>query len=251
MRTKGKVAIVTGSSRGIGRAAALELAHSGLDVVINHRSSEEDAERVEREVRAIGRKALVVKADVSVRDEVATMVNEVLVEFGRIDVLVNNAGYASKETWSAKLEDITEKMWRGPIETDLKGTFVCSQAVAPTMKQQKRGKIINVASTPAIAGDPYGIVYTVAKAGVLGLTKALAWALAPHVQVNAVALGSIRTHWVEWLSKEEKRLFVEETAMKRFGTPEEVARVVAFLASDASDFVTGQTMIVDGGAVMR
>ncbi len=250
MNLKGKVAIVTGSSRGIGRFTAMELAHAGADIVINYRASQEEAERVAEEVRAAGSKALVVKADVSIREEVEIMVNRTLQEFGAVHILVNNAGYASGKLWSTRFEDITDELWRGPIETDLKGTFLCSQAVATIMKQQKEGKIVNVASTPAIAGDPYGLVYAVAKAGILGMTKALAWSLAPHIQVNAVALGSILTGWVDWLSDEEIRAFVNETALKRFGKPEEVARVIAFLASRGSDYMTGQTLIVDGGTVM-
>jgi 3-oxoacyl-[acyl-carrier protein] reductase len=248
---KGKVAIVTGSSRGIGRRIAVELARRGADIVVNHRNSEQEAEKVAEEVRVAGSKALVVKYDVSVRVEVENMVRLTLQEFDAVHILVNNAGYASGDIWSTRFEDITDDMWRGPIEVDLKGTFLCSQAVAKVMKQQKEGKIINVASTPAIAGDPYGFVYAVAKAGVLGMTKALAWSLAPHVQVNAVALGSISTSWVNWLSEEEKQAYVNETALKRFGKPEEVARVIAFLASDGSDYMTGQTLIVDGGTVMR
>ncbi|MBI2936993.1 MAG: glucose 1-dehydrogenase [Thaumarchaeota archaeon] len=251
MSLKGKVAIVTGSSRGIGRYTSLELAQAGADVVINHHKSEEEAERVAEEVLAAGSKALVVKADVSVRREVETLVSRTVQEFGAVHILVNNAGFASGNVWETPFEDITDDLWRGPMEVDLKGTFLCSQAVAATMKQQKEGKIINVASTPAIAGDPHGFVYAVAKAGILGMTKALAWSLAPYVQVNAVALGSISTGWVKWLSHEEIRTFLDETALKRFGKPEEVARVIGFLASNGSDYMTGQTLIVDGGTVMH
>ncbi|MCL4436116.1 MAG: 3-oxoacyl-ACP reductase FabG [Thaumarchaeota archaeon] len=251
MNLKGKVAIVTGSSRGIGRFTALELARAGADVVINYLRSGEEAENVAGEVRAAGSKALVVKADVSVRGEVEAMVSRTVQEFGAVHILVNNAGFASGNVWETPFEDITDEMWRGPMEVDLKGTFLCLQAVAPAMKQQKEGKIVNVASTPALAGDLHGFVYAVAKAGVLGMTKALAWSLAPYVQVNAVALGSILTDWVDWLSDEELQAFVSETALKRFGKPEEVARVIAFLASSGSDYMSGQTLIVDGGTVMR
>lgn len=251
MNLKGKVAIVTGSSRGIGRAIAIELARGGADVVINYSKSVGEAEKVAREVRALGPRALVVKADVSDREEVVEMVNRTLQEFKTIHILVNNAGRSSRALWFTKLEDITEEMWYDVMDVDLKGAFFCSQAVAKAMLSQKEGKIINVSSTPAIAGDPYGMVYTVAKAGILGLTKALAWALAPHVQVNAVALGSIRTGWVDWLDKEQLKVLTDETTLKRLGRPEEVGRVVAFVASNASDFMTGQTIIVDGGAVMR
>ncbi len=251
MSLKGKVAIVTGSSRGIGRSTALELARAGADIVINHRKSEEDAEGVAKEVRAAGSKALVMKADVSSRREVEAMVSRTVQEFGTVHILVNNAGFASGSVWETPFEDITDDMWRGPLEVDLKGTFLCSQAVAAIMKRQKEGKIINIGSTPAIAGDPHGFVYAVAKAGVLGMTKALAWSLAPYVQVNAGALGSISTGWVKWVSDEEIRLFVDETALKRFGKPEEVARVISFLASSGSNYMTGQTLIVDGGTVMQ
>ncbi len=251
MNLKGKVSIVTGSSRGIGKAIALELARGGADVVINYSKSADEAEKVAQEVRASGSRALVVKADVSNREEVVEMVNRAQKEFGAVHILVNNAGYSSRDLWFTKLEDITEKMWSDVMNVDLKGAFLCSQAAAKVMQGQKEGNIINISSTPAVAGDPYGMVYTVAKSGILGLTKALAWSLAPHVQVNTVALGSIRTGWVEWLNEEERRSFTEEMALKRFGRPEEVGRVVVFLASNASDFMTGQTVIVDGGAVMR
>ncbi|MEE9585534.1 MAG: SDR family NAD(P)-dependent oxidoreductase, partial [Nitrososphaerales archaeon] len=197
MNLKGKVSIVTGSSRGIGKAIALELARGGADVVINYSKSADEAEKVAQEVRASGSRALVVKADVSNREEVVEMVNRAQKEFGAVHILVNNAGYSSRDLWFTKLEDITEKMWSDVMNVDLKGTFLCSQAAAKVMQSQKEGKIINISSTPAVAGDPYGMVYTVAKSGILGLTKALAWSLAPHVQVNTVALGSIRTGWVE------------------------------------------------------
>ncbi len=251
MNLKGKVAVVTGSSRGIGRAMAIELAREGADIAINYSRSPDEAEETAREVRASGVRALVVKADVSNREEVVDMVDRTVREFETVHILVNNAGYSSRDLWFTKLEDVTEKMWHDVMDVDLKGSFLCSQAVAKIMLSQKEGKIINVSSTPAVAGDPHGMVYTVAKSGILGLTRAVAWSLAPHVQVNAVALGSIRTGWVDWLSEEELRDFADETALKRFGSPEEVGRVVAFLASSGSDFMTGQTVIVDGGAVMR
>jgi 3-oxoacyl-[acyl-carrier protein] reductase len=251
MNLKGKVSIVTGSSRGIGKAIALELAREGADVVINYSKSRKEAEKVAQTVIESDSRALLVKADVSNREEVIEMVEKTIDKFGRLHILVNNAGYSSRELWYTKLENISPKMWSDVMNVDLKGAFLCSQSVAKTMRDQKEGKIINISSTPAVAGDPYGMVYTVAKSGILGLTKALAWSLAPDVQVNAVALGSIRTGWVEWLNEEEQKIFTDETALKRFGKPEEVGKMVAFLASNASDFMTGQTVILDGGAVMR
>lgn len=251
MNLTGKKAIVTGSSRGIGRSIALELASNGADIAVNYSKSEDIANEVVQEVADLGSQAFSIKANVSNEEEVINMVDVVCNEFGGIDVLVNNAGFSSKNIWFEEFENISEDMWYDVLDVDLKGTFLCSREVSKKMLKQKKGKIINISSTPAIGGDKYGILYSTAKAGILGLTKALAWSLAPNIQVNAIALGSIKTGWIEWLKKEDIQSLINETALKRFGDPNEIGRVASFLASAESSFMTGQTLIVDGGAVMR
>lgn len=247
MKLDAQVAIVTGSSKGVGRAIAVEFAREGAKVVVNYRESKDEATNVVTEIEKIGSTAIAVKADVSDANEVETLVQTAIREFGSIDILVNNAGYISKKVWHAKLSHVTEEMWNNVMNVDLKGTFLSSRAVSPIMMRQKRGKILNISSTPALTGDVYGFAYSVAKAGILGMTKSLARILAPHIQVNAMALGSIETGWIDWLSPKEVQDLIKETALKRFGKPEEVANLAVFLASRDSDYITGQTIVIDGG----
>ncbi len=251
MKLDGQVAIVTGSSSGIGKAIAVEFANEGAEIVVNYAKSEEQAENVVTEIKRGGASAIAVRADVSVRAQVKNLVQTAISKFGRIDILVNNAGYVSKEVWHARLSEVTEQMWNDVMNVDLKGTFLCCKAVSPTMLKQQRGKILNVSSTPALTGDVCGFAYSVAKAGILGMTKSLARMLAPHIQVNAMALGSIETGWADWLSNKELQALIDETALKRFGKPEEVASLAVFLASRDSDYITGQTIVVDGGYYMH
>ncbi len=251
MKLDGEVAIVTGSSRGIGRAIAIEFAREGANVVVDYRVSDADGGKVVADIEKIGSSALAVKADVSDAKQVENLVQTAIKKFGKIDILVNNAGYISKKVWHAKLSDVTEELWNSVMNVDLKGTFLCSKAVSSIMMKQKRGKILNVSSTPALTGDVYGFAYSVAKAGILGMTKSLARILAPHVQVNAMALGSIETGWIDWLSPKEIQDLINETAQKRFGKPQEVADLAVFLASRDSDYITGQTIVVDGGYSMH
>ena len=247
MKLDGQVAIVTGSSRGIGRAIAIAFATEGAKVVVNYRVSKAEAEDTVSEIKKLDSAAVAVKADVSDADQVEDLVKTAAEEFGRIDILVNNAGYISKKVWHASLRDVTESMWNNVMNVDLKGTFLCSKAVAPFMMKHKRGKILNISSTPALTGDVYGFAYSIAKAGILGMTKSLARILAPHIQVNAMALGSIETRWIDWLGPKEIQDLISETALKRFGKPDEVANLAVFLASRDSDYITGQTIVIDGG----
>jgi 3-oxoacyl-[acyl-carrier protein] reductase len=170
-------------------------------------------------------------------------------ELGSLDVLVNNAGLASREIWNSPLEGITVEMWNRVLAVDLLGTFLCTQRAVPLMKDHG-GRIVNISSTPVLTGDIDGIVYASAKAAVLTLTKSLARKLAPEIAVNCMVLGSIETGWLEWLSPELKGSYREGIPLKRFGSPEEVASVATFLASAASSYVTGQSLVVDGGEVM-
>lgn len=221
---KGKVVLVTGGSRGIGAAIARAFAAAGADVAANSRT---------------GGPGLI-RGDVS-RDA-EKIVGEVVRRFGRLDVLVNNAGCADPAGWTDDLDKITDDLWDKVMETDLRGTFRMSRAAARVMK---RGKIINVASIPALVGERAGLVYAVAKAGVLGLTKSLAVRLAPRIQVNCMAFGSMETAWLEWLTPALKESYREAIPLRRFGKPEEAADLALFLAGN--DYVTGQTYVLDGG----
>jgi len=247
MRLKGKVAVITGSAKGIGRATALEFAKEGASVVVNYAKSETAAEET---VKEIGSKAIAVKADVSRKEDVETLMKVAVKKFGRLDILVNNAGHSSDKAWLAELDDIDDALWYSALNIDLKGTFLCSRAASKIMLKQGSGKIVNVSSIPALVGDERGLVYTVAKAGILGLTKALARMFAPKIQVNAMVLGSIKTGWIDWLDKKELTEIMSAIPLKRLGKPEDVAKLAAFLASNDSDFITGQTIIIDGGETM-
>src|SRR3972149_8743068 len=203
MRLKGQVAIVTGSGKGIGRAVALEFAKEGASVVVNYVRSESASQELVGEIEKIGSKAIAVRADVSKKEDAENLVKRAVSKFGRLDILVNNAGHSSKDAWFVKLDDVTDDLWYSILDTDLKGTLLCSRAAARVMQKQASGKIINVSSIPALVGDDRGLVYAVAKAGVLGLTKVRARMLAPKIQVNAMVFGSIRTGWIDWLDKKE------------------------------------------------
>ncbi len=247
---RGRVALVTGGSRGIGRAVCLVLARNGARVAVNCRSSEREARVLVRRLRTHA-PAGVFRADVSSPREVAAMVDAVRRRFGRIDILVNAASHSSPRGWKVRLENMDVGEFDRTLAVDLKGTLLCCRAVAPLMRRRKRGKIVNFASAAAIAGDPTTLLYAGAKMGVVGLTRALARELAPRIQVNAVAPGSIRTGWLDqWkLTARDRAGLLREIPLRRIGEPEEVAEVVRFLAGPRSDFITGQTWIVDGGVV--
>ena len=232
---KGKVALVTGGSRGIGAAIARGFAGAGARVAINYRRS-----RTEAAETAASFGGVAIKGDVGRQAD--KLVDEVVERFGRLDILVNNAGHSERGAWTDDLDAVTDEMWDRVLETDLRGTFKCSRAAARVMK---KGKIINVASIPALTGEREGIVYSIAKAGVVGMTKSLAMLLAPRIQVNCMAFGSIETGWVQWLPPAMRRSYTAAIPVGRFGKPEEVAEVALFLAQN--DWVTGQTVVLDGG----
>jgi NAD(P)-dependent dehydrogenase (short-subunit alcohol dehydrogenase family) len=244
---KGKVALVTGASRGIGRTIALTLAGEGADVAVNYAASGAEAEKTAGEIKETGRDSLVVKADVADKAAVENMVAEVIRRFGRIDILVNNAGLAV----IGPSETLEEKVWRRGIDVLLTGTFFCSQAAGREMIKQKSGKIINIASVNGIVAFPERASYCAAKAGVMALTKVLASEWAKHnINVNAVAPGYIETEMVSHLAAKGKvniREIKARTPGGQLAGPDDVAESVAFLASERSRRINGQTIVVDGG----
>lgn len=249
-RLEGRVALITGGSGGVGAATVRAFAREGADAIAVHYASARDrAEALVAEVEKVGRRALAVQADVSRPDEARRLVQEVVDAFGRLDVLVCYAGHPfRRKEWFAPLEELTEEVLLGPLRVDLLGSVYCVQAAAPHLRASARGRVVLVSSTPALRGDTVGISYLLAKGGLLSLTKALALSLGPDgVHVNCLALGSISTEAMGVLTEQEVRELEEETALGRTGTPEEVARKAVFLASDDADFLTGTTLVVDGG----
>jgi len=247
MRLKGKVSLVTGASRGIGKSIALALAREGSAVALNCSVSVEAGEEVATEIRGLGQSAMVIRADVASKTEVDAMVKRVVDEFGKIDILVNNAGMSVVEA----SEELEERRWRRGIDVMLTGVFFCSQAAGKEMIKQRSGKIINIASVNGIVAFPERVCYSCAKAGVIQLTKVLGCEWARYnINVNAVAPGYVKTHLVEDLV-EKGALDVEELATRtplgRLAEPEEVADVVIFLASEESKYMEGQTIVIDGG----
>jgi 3-oxoacyl-[acyl-carrier protein] reductase len=242
-----QVAIITGSSRGIGKATALALAGVGAKVVVNYARSSEAAEAVVSEIEAKGGEALALQADVSKADEVDAMIAAAMEKFGRIDVLVNNAGI-TRDTLllRMKLED-----WQAVIDLNLTGVFLCTRAVSKIMLKQRSGRIVNISSVAGLMGNPGQANYSAAKAGVIGFTKTIAKELAPRgITANVVAPGFIATDMTDDLKNTEEIL--KYIPLARYGQAEEVAGLIRFLAADpAAAYITGQTLNVDGGMVMH
>jgi 3-oxoacyl-[acyl-carrier protein] reductase len=244
MELEGKVAIVTGGTRGIGRAIVLDLAANGADVALNYRKSADLAQELAGTIREMGRSALVVQADVSSFDDAQTMVQKVLDEFGRVDILVNNAGM----NWDGVVWKMSEEQWDRVIDVDLKGTFNYTRAVTPVFRQQGSGKIVNITSINGLRGKFGQTNYSAAKAGVIGFTKACARELGRYsVNVNAVAPGLIETEMVKEAPEKVREMALAEIVLGRLGLPEEVAYVVTFLCTEKARHITGQVIQVDGG----
>ncbi|HIK29332.1 MAG: 3-oxoacyl-[acyl-carrier-protein] reductase [Oscillatoriaceae bacterium SKW80] len=244
-RLRQRVAIVTGASRGIGRACALALATEGAKVVVNYTSSSAAAEEIVTEINAAGGNALALQADVSQSEQVDALVEDTIAKWGRVDILVNNAGI-TRDTLllRMKLED-----WQAVIDLNLTGVFLCTRAVSKIMLKQKSGRIINITSVAGLMGNPGQANYSAAKAGVIGFTKTVAKELASRgITVNAIAPGFIATDMTSELKSEEILKFIP---LGRYGQPEEVAGLVRFLAADpAAAYITGQVINIDGGMVM-
>ena len=246
----GKIALVTGAARGLGRAIALALANAGAEVALGLREVKEDA-GVAAEIRKMGRKALPLQMDVSKMDQISLAVDRTVKEFGRIDILVNNAGIAPGNL----VEDVTEEDFDATLAVNLKGTFFVSQAVGRVMIRQKKGTIINMSSQAGFAALPTESVYCMTKAGIAHLTKCLAIEWGKHgITVNAVAPTFINTPGTEDFLSDPRRLVdtVERiAALHRIGEPMEVAGAVVFLASSAASLITGETLLIDGGWTAR
>jgi NAD(P)-dependent dehydrogenase (short-subunit alcohol dehydrogenase family) len=233
---EGRVALVTGGAKRIGRSIAEKLAAQGADLVINYASSQTEAEKLASEIRKLGRRALAVRADVSKKREVHRMIESIQREFSRLDILVNNAGMF----FAADFADLTEQQWDKIMETNLKSQFLCAQAAAPLLKRSGRGRIINISSLGGMLPWPKFTHYCVSKAGVIMLTRCLARALAPEILVNSVAPGTIQ--FPDEVPDEE---YIRRAPLHRTGRGTDIADAVFYFAT--SDFVTGQILVVDGG----
>ena len=241
MRFKNSVVLITGSSRGIGRATALLFAQEGANVIINFCKSEKEADTVVQEIKRIGRDAIAIRCDVSKEDEIKQMVRQAVKKFGKIDILVNNAGIV----FDTPFKDRTTEHWVKTLNVNLIGMFMCTKYVTQYMK---KGRIVNIASTNGIdACSPNSIDYDASKAGVISLTKNLAQQFAPDILVNCVAPGWVNTDINKNLPKEYIKSETQQILLKRFAAPEEIAKTVLFLASDDASFITGTTIVVAGG----
>ena len=246
MRLNDKKVIVTGAGQGIGRSIALKMAQEGADVAIAEWNPD-TGNQTKKEVEALGRKVLLLAVDVANQKQVQSMIAEVLRTWGRIDILVNNAGFDR----GATLLKVREEDWDAVLSVHLKGTMNCIQAVAPHMIENQYGKIVNISSIYAKSGGIAAISYSAAKAGIIGLTKSVARELGGYqINVNVVLPGLILTPTISKMAEKYRNMIIDHTPLGRIGQPEEVANVVAFLASDEASFVTGATIEVSGGSSM-
>ena len=242
-----QTALVTGSSRGIGRAIAVELAREGWAVCVNYLEHWEAAEDLVRLLRAEGWEAIAVRADVSDRDAVEAMVRTAQAELGPIELLVNNAGIS----YQGLFQDTSNEIWDRTLAVNLTGARNAAQAVLPHMLSEKRGCIVNISSMWGLRGASCEVAYACSKAAIIGLTRSLALELAPSgIRVNCVAPGCIETDMVRVLGEETRAMLVEETPLGRLGTPEDIAHAVAFFASEKASFLTGQVLTADGGFIV-
>jgi 3-oxoacyl-[acyl-carrier protein] reductase len=246
MKLKDKIALVTGSSRGVGRAVALGFAKQGANVIVNYTSNENAANEVVAAIQSMGVKAISVKADVAQKSEAEILVNSAIDAFGRLDILVNNAGF----TRPAMMIKMTEDQWDQVVDIHLKGAFLCAQAAGLHMKEQKSGKIINVTSVAGIVGTVGQINYSAAKGGIISMTKSIARELARYnVCANVISLGIVATDMTEKIRSDEKlkEIYMNRILLKRFAEADDIAPAFVFLASDESNYITGQLLCVDGG----
>ena len=246
MRLKDKTAVITGASRGVGRAVALAYAKEGADIIVNYASNEAAAQEVVRQIESLGRKAVMVRGDVAKKEEAFAVVNAAREQFGHLDILVNNAGFTRPNL----LHKMTEEQWDAVVDLHLKGAFLCTQAAALIMMEQKKGKIINVTSVAGLVGTVGQINYSAAKGGLLSLTKSAARELARYnVCVNVISLGIVATDMTEKIRTDPKLkdIYMRRILLERFAEPEDITPAFVFLASDEAGYITGQLLCVDGG----
>jgi 3-oxoacyl-[acyl-carrier protein] reductase len=246
MRLKDKVAVVTGSSRGVGRSVALAYGKEGAKVVVNYASSEKAAMEVVESVQSMGSSAIAVKADVAKKSEADHLIRSAVETFGRLDILVNNAGF----TRPALMLKMTEDQWDEVVDLHLKGAFLCAQAAGIQMKDQNSGKIINVTSVAGLVGTVGQINYSAAKGGIISMTKSIARELARYnICSNVISLGIVATDMTEKIRSDEKlkEIYMNRILLKRFAEPDDISPAFIFLASDESSYITGQLLCVDGG----
>jgi 3-oxoacyl-[acyl-carrier protein] reductase len=242
----GKVAVVTGASRGIGKSIALEIAKAGAAVVVNYRDNEKEALKTLDEIEKIGGIAILIKADVSAYNEAKVLINKTIEHFGKIDILINNAGISQIGLFM----DMDEKQWEKIINVNLNGVINCSHSVLPYMVNKKMGCIINISSMWGNTGASCEVIYSASKGAVNLFTKSLAKEMAPsNIRVNAVAPGVINTEMNSWLNKEEREELESEIPMGKFGDGEDIGKTVVFLCSDAAKYITAQVISVDGGII--
>ena len=242
-----KTALVTGSSRGIGRACAIQLARDGYDVCVNYIERKDCADKVVEEIRALGRRAIAVRADVADRAAVDEMVARTKRELGAVSLLVSNAGIAGQSLF----QDVSGEMWRRYFAVNVDGAFHTAQAVLPDMLHEKRGCIITVSSIWGLRGASCEVTYSATKGALIALTRSLAMELAPSgIRANCVAPGVIKTDMVDVLGEETLRDLAEQTPLGRLGTPADIAAAVSFLASERASFITGQVLTADGGFIL-
>ncbi|MBU5306675.1 SDR family oxidoreductase [Clostridioides mangenotii] len=244
---KNKTVLITGSSRGIGSNMAEKFAKEGYNVLINYNKSKENAEELYNKLKSEGLSVEAFKADVSKRDEVEAMFEYCLKEFGDLDILINNAGVAKGMLFT----DVTDEDWDNLMNVNLKGVYLCTQTALKHMISEKKGKIINISSIWGIAGGSFEVHYSASKAGIIGLTKALAKEVGPsNIQVNCIAPGAIVTDMLEQVNSDDLELFRQETPLMKLGKPEDISNCALFLASDKADFFTGQVLSPNGGIVI-
>lgn len=244
---QGKCAVITGASRGIGRQIALKYAKEGANIVLNYRNSETEALQLKEELDKLGSNTLIIKANVSNFEEAERLIKEAKEVFGRVDILVNNAG-VTKDSLIMRMK---EEDFDSVIEVNLKGAFNCLKAVTPIMIRQKEGKIINMSSVVGVIGNAGQVNYCASKAGLIGMTKSLAREIGgKNINVNAIAPGFIDTDMTKVLSEDQKKNIMAQVPLKRLGQSEDIANLALFLASEQSNYITGQVIHVDGGMAM-
>ena len=247
MTMQGKVAVITGGSRGIGKEIALNFARNGADIVINYTRSDEKAKEVQAEAEKLGVKAMIYKADVSSDAAVSEFAKAVVKEFGKVDILINNAGI----TKDGLIVRMKEEDFDQVIDVNLKGTFLCCKYFGKQMMKKKQGKIVNISSVIGVMGNAGQVNYAASKAGVIGVTKSLAKEFAPRgINVNAIAPGFIETEMTKKLDEETIENYLKGIPLGKLGSPSDVAELVSFLSSDNANYITGQIINIDGGMII-